>query len=86
MATAIKKPIPVECIRYLPNGSNVDDIMNFTCGSIRSPQDRRVVLIRTHSGLSACYPGDWVLKASTYDCYPIHDAQFQQTYTLQDED
>lgn len=86
MAFACKNPNRVECIRYLPNGSNIDGIMNFTCGSIRSPHDRRIILLRTPSGLAACYPGDWVIKASTYDCYPITDDQFQQTYTLLDED
>lgn len=86
MPIAMKKPIPVQCIRYLPNCSNADEIMNFTCGSIRSLNDSRIILLRTPSGLSACYPGDWVLKASTYDCYPVTDAQFQKTYTLQDED
>jgi len=75
-----KKPVVVEAIRYLPDGSNVDEVDAFLGGIEWKTCSPMLAVIHTLEGNMLASPGDWIIKGVKGEFYPCKPDIFEATH------
>lgn len=79
-----KKPVVIEAVQF--NGSNLDQLINFSNGLIESQiTERRIngenyVIIPTLEGEMKANEGDYIIKGVQGEFYPCKPDVFEKTY------
>jgi hypothetical protein len=80
-----KRPLEVEAIRF--DGDNTDDVLHFIAKSAGVAQIAgNEIAIHTLEGTMRARAGDWILRGTRDECYPIKSEIFDETYEVIEDD
>lgn len=75
-----KKPVVVEAVQYLRDGSNDSEVDTFLGGVEWKTTYPPLAVISTPEGQMLARPGDWIIKGVKGEFYPCKPDIFEATY------
>ena len=75
-----KKPVVIEAKQYLAYIPNIKECLEFLEGNGGVNPISGEFYIRTLEGIMLCSRGDWIVKGSRGEFYPVKPEIFTQTY------
>lgn len=77
-----KKPVDVQAMQFTGELDNLLEIQDFTKNSAFYDGIKNLLLISTLEGVMHCRKGDWIIKGTAGEFYPVKNDIFQNTYTI----